>query len=75
MRRLPLGAHELGGNMARIDVPDGPGKESSRMFAMAPHLAKGLGAMSKAVYEQASIPIREREAMRMRIAQLNQCDI
>jgi len=45
------------------------------MFAMAPHLAKGLGAMSKAVYEQASIPIREREAMRMRIAQLNQCDI
>lgn len=29
--------------------------------------------MSKAVYEESSLSIREREVARMRIAQLNQC--
>lgn len=61
--------------MARIDVPEGNGKEANRMFRMAPHLGEGLAAMSTAVYEKASIPVREREAMRMRIAQLNQCHV
>ena len=61
--------------MARIDVPDGEGRESTRMFAMAPHLGEGLHAMSTAIYERCSIPVREREAMRMRIAQLNQCHV
>jgi alkylhydroperoxidase family enzyme len=31
--------------------------------------------MSMAVYEKVSLPIREREAMRMRIAQLNRCHV
>ena len=61
--------------MARIDVPDGDGRESSRLFRMAPHLGEGLAAMTTAVYERCSIPVREREAMRMRIAQLNRCHV
>lgn len=61
--------------MARIDVPDGRGKEATRLFGMAPHLAEGLHAMTIAAYEKCSIPVREREAMRMRIAQLNQCHV
>lgn len=61
--------------MARIDVPDGSGIEASRLFKTAPHLGRGLAAMSEAVYEKCSLPVREREAMRMRIAQLNQCDV
>ena len=61
--------------MARIGVPDGQGKEASRLWNVAPHLGEGLHAMSAAVYEQCSLPIREREAMRMRIAQLNRCHV
>ena len=61
--------------MARIDVPDGEGKEANRLFALAPHLGEGLAAMTVAVYERCSLPVREREAMRMRIAQLNRCHV
>ncbi len=61
--------------MARIEVPEGSGKEASRIWRHAPHLGEGLAAMSVAVYERCSLPVREREAMRMRIAQLNQCDV
>jgi hypothetical protein len=31
--------------------------------------------MSEAVYERSSLPIREREVARMRIAQLNECHV
>lgn len=61
--------------MARIDIPDGEGRQASRMWQLAPHLGIGLHAMSEAVYERSSLPIREREVARMRIAQLNQCDV
>lgn len=61
--------------MARIAVPDGKGLEASRIWKVAPHLGEGLDAMSRAVYEKCSLPVREREAMRMRIAQLNQCHV
>jgi alkylhydroperoxidase family enzyme len=61
--------------MARIPVPEGDGKEAARIWRLAPHIGAGLHAMSTAVYEQSSLPIREREVARMRIAQLNQCHV
>ena len=61
--------------MARIDVPEGEGMEAARIWKVAPHLGKGLGAMTEAIYERCSLPVREREAMRMRIAQLNRCHV
>lgn len=61
--------------MARVDVPEGNGKEASRVWQLAPHLGTGLHAMSQAVYEQSSLAIREREVARMRIAQLNECHV
>ncbi len=61
--------------MARITPPEGDGPESSRLWQMVPHIGHGLGAMMTALYEQCSLPVREREAMRMRIAQLNQCHL
>ena len=61
--------------MARIDVPDGDGLESSRIWGLAPHLGLGLHAMSEAVYEKSSLDIRVREVARMRIAQLNECHV
>lgn len=61
--------------MARVQVPDGEGREASRIWQRAPHIGVGLHAMGRAVYEECSIPVREREAMRMRIAQLNRCHV
>jgi hypothetical protein len=61
--------------MARIDVPDGEGLESSRLWMLAPHLGAGVGALGKAVYESSSLSVREREVARMRIAQLNECTV
>lgn len=61
--------------MARIDVPDGEGLEAHRIWSLAPHLGGGLHSMASAVYEASSLPIREREVARMRIAQLNDCQV
>jgi alkylhydroperoxidase family enzyme len=61
--------------MARISVPEGPGKEATRLWQVAPHLGLGLHAMSEAVYEKSSLDIRVREVARMRIAQLNECHV
>ena len=62
-------------HVARINVPEGDGMEVSRLWSLAPDIGVGVHAFSKAVYEKASLPVREREVARMRIAQLNQCDI
>ena len=61
--------------MAHIEIPEGEGHEVSRVWSIAPHMGKGVHALSKAVYEESGLPVREREAARMRIAQLNSCDI
>jgi alkylhydroperoxidase family enzyme len=61
--------------MARIELPDGDGEELMRAFGLAPSLALGAGAFSEAVYSDSGLPVRLREIIRMRIAQLNQCHI
>ncbi len=61
--------------MARVEIPEGAGKQSSRLWSVAPTLAEGVAAMSGAVYERSSLPVREREVARMRIAQINDCHI
>lgn len=61
--------------MARIDVPAGEGKELNRIWQLAPYLGEALGGMGAAIYEQSSLPVREREVARMRIAQLNDCQV
>jgi hypothetical protein len=61
--------------MARIDVPDGDGLEAKRIWQLAPHLGVGMHAMGEAVYVRSSLPVREREVARMRIAQLNECHV
>ena len=61
--------------MARLDVPEGEGLEAARIWQLAPDLRGGMSAMGEAIYELSSLPIREREVARMRIAQLNQCQV
>lgn len=62
--------------MARIEVPSGEGVERHRLWAMAPSINKGVDAFRQAVYtEDTMLSIREQEVARMRIAQINECDI
>jgi alkylhydroperoxidase family enzyme len=61
--------------MARIQLPPGDTDDLYRLFSQAPHVSHAAAAMSGAVYENAKLPIRLRELMRMRIAQINQCHI
>ena len=61
--------------MARIDVPDGDGLERVRLLMMQPDVAIGMGACAEAVYEKTSLPAREREIARLRVAVANGCPV
>ena len=59
--------------MARIDIPAGDGDEVYRVWGVNPDMGMAAAAFSGAVYEKSKLPEREREAARMRIAQINDC--
>jgi alkylhydroperoxidase family enzyme len=61
--------------MARIELPPGDTDELYRLFSQAPYVSNAAAAMSWAVYDNAKLPVRLRELMRMRIAEINQCHI
>jgi AhpD family alkylhydroperoxidase len=61
--------------MARITLPAGKLPERYRVFSLQPDLGKALAGLSEAVYEKSMLDKRVREAVRMRIAQINQCHI
>ena len=62
--------------MARIDIPAGEAVERHRLWAMAPSINEGVDAFRQAVYTaETMLSIREQEVARMRIAQINACDI
>ena len=61
--------------MARIDIPDGPGGDEAMVWTMRPEMGAAIGRLVDSAYHQSILPAREREAARMRIAQLNECVI
>jgi alkylhydroperoxidase family enzyme len=61
--------------MARIDLPDGDLPEIARVWALAPELGKAVGELSAAVYERSMLAARVKEAVRMRIALINDCPV
>ena len=61
--------------MARINIPDGDHPEIYRVWALRPELGKPVAELSDAVYSKSQLPARVREAVRMRIAQINDCPI
>ena len=61
--------------MARINIPDGDEPEIYRVWALRPELGQPVAALSDAVYSKSQLPARVREAVRMRIAQINDCPI
>jgi alkylhydroperoxidase family enzyme len=61
--------------MSRITIPPGEGEELYRLWAINPELTGPASALSAAVYGSEAVPVRTRELMRVRIAQINHCDI
>src|SRR6478609_118538 len=59
--------------MSRISLPPGDAPESYRLFSLQPALGKALAGLSEAIYGQTTVDLRVREAVRMRIAHINQC--
>ena len=59
--------------MARIRIPDGEGAERSRMWQLRPELGSAAAHLASAVYEQSVLPHRVREAVRYRLARVNDC--
>ncbi len=59
----------------RLDVPDGPGGPPVQVWTLAPELLPTVTAMIDGPYRRSELPAREREAARMRLAQLNDCAI
>ena len=61
--------------MARIEVPDGDGEELMRLWGVNPAMGGVAATFSMKAYENSSVAVRERELVRMRIAQINHCPI
>ncbi len=61
--------------MARITVPDGPGGELVQVWGLSPELGGAVGKLSAAVYGERLVAPRVREVARMRIAQINGCNV
>jgi alkylhydroperoxidase family enzyme len=62
-------------DMARIEIPRGEGGDAAMVWTMRPELGAAVGLLIDAAYKKSRLPAREREAARMRIAQLNDCPI
>lgn len=61
--------------MARIDIPEGEGLERERLLSMQLDIAIGMAGFATAVYEKTSLPPREREIARLRVAVANGCPV
>jgi AhpD family alkylhydroperoxidase len=59
--------------MARIALPPGDGEEGRRMWSLRPDLDVAAQAFGTALQDAARLPLRVREAARIRIAYANGC--
>ncbi len=61
--------------MARIDIPSGEGGDAVQMWTLRPEMGSAVNRLVDAAYNKSMLPVRVREAARMRIAQLNDCPV
>jgi alkylhydroperoxidase family enzyme len=59
----------------RIDIPDGEGGDAVQVWSLRPEMGRAVSRLTDAVYNKSILPVRVREAARMRIAQLNDCPV
>ncbi|MBV8463185.1 MAG: carboxymuconolactone decarboxylase family protein [Acidimicrobiales bacterium] len=61
--------------MARLAVPAGEGGDAVQIWSLRPEMGAALNRFVDAAYNRSVLPVRVREAARMRIAQLNDCAV
>jgi AhpD family alkylhydroperoxidase len=61
--------------VARLDVPPGEGGDAVQIWSLQPALGAAVTRFVDAAYNKSILPVRVREAARMRIAQLNDCTV
>jgi alkylhydroperoxidase family enzyme len=59
--------------VARIDIPAGEGGDAVQIWSLQPELSRAVNRLTDAAYNRSILPVRVREAARMRIAELNDC--
>jgi AhpD family alkylhydroperoxidase len=66
---------EYHSDMARLEVPPGKGGDAVQIWSLQPDLGAAAMQLVDAAYNKSILPVRVREAARMRIAQLNDCPV
>jgi alkylhydroperoxidase family enzyme len=61
--------------MARLKLPDGDGSERTRLWQLRPEIGAAADQLATAIYQSTTLPLRVREAVRYRIARINDCPI
>jgi alkylhydroperoxidase family enzyme len=61
--------------VARISIPPGEGGDAVQLWSLRPDMSRAVNRLTEAVYTKSILPVRIREAARMRIAQLNDCPV
>jgi alkylhydroperoxidase family enzyme len=61
--------------MARIEIPEGEGGDAVQIWSLRPEMGAAVNRLVDAAYNKSILPVRVREAARMRIAQLNDCTV
>jgi alkylhydroperoxidase family enzyme len=61
--------------MARLDIPAGEGGDAVQLWTLRPEMGRAINRLVDAAYNKSILPVRVREAARMRIAQLNDCPV
>ena len=61
--------------MARLDIPEGEGGDAVQIWSLRPEMGAAVNRLVDAAYNKSILPVRAREAARMRIAQLNDCTV
>jgi alkylhydroperoxidase family enzyme len=61
--------------VARLDIPPGQGGDAVQIWRLQPELGAAATRLVDAAYNKSILPVRVREAARMRIAQLNDCTV
>lgn len=61
--------------MAHISIPPGETPERTRVWQMVPPMSEALGSFRNAMYEERTLELEVIEAARMRLAEINDCDI
>jgi AhpD family alkylhydroperoxidase len=61
--------------VARLDIPRGEGGDAVQVWSLQPELGRAATRLVDAAYNKSILPVRVREAARMRVAQLNDCTV